>query len=537
MRPHGFRVLHYTADSRVERDGAGLIVGWQLTIASEEASDRMPLRDKKATGYRIEPSIEPDRIRAVNLMYELYATGMEFREISRTLWDQGFKHYDKPFGYHGVETILANSAYIGLPAWGKLGVGASRIVHGGAPTRIRRKPSDTLVIRKDEEHYIQPLRAVFSPLVAVDLWQRAHDRLQGRAHTNPDFGKRRTRSRTTHPLNGKLVCPDCEQPMVLGSSMPAVGGRGKKTRCFNCGTYRRTSRIQCHANSVGWDRLDSAVAVLLETVKDRIDRFVSDPLKALQEENWSKECELTRTLLSIGKALQSGNLEDLADYLAPPPSPDASILDIVFTTYNRVHARRTQELQQEKDAIEQELLRIGNLLLEGIPSQTVKRQLFDRMAVLEARKKTIEPQLAPFTAQAQTVIEELKGIRRTIESTETAAKARLLDSFVEKVIPHFDVQEVGPQKKRRTRLRSVGFIPRQTEEARSVLPEAMEIGARHTDRGSSPPPGRSAPGRLSSAAPARWSPGPAPGAGAAPPGCGGGTRGAHRGTAHHDGPG
>jgi hypothetical protein len=163
MKPHGYRILYYTPDSRVERNEAGLIVGRHLTVASEEAPDRMPLRDKKATGYRLEPSIEADRIRAVNLMYELYATGMEFREISRTLWGQGFKHYDKPIGYHGVETILANSAYIGLPAWGKLGVGAYRIVHGGAPTRIRRKPSDTLVVRKDEEHYIQPLRPVFSP--------------------------------------------------------------------------------------------------------------------------------------------------------------------------------------------------------------------------------------------------------------------------------------------------------------------------------------------------------------------------------------
>jgi hypothetical protein len=292
--------------------------------------------------------------------------------------------------------------------------------------------------------------------------------------------------------------------MVLGSSMPAVGGRDKKTRCFNCGTYRKTSRVKCHANSVGWDRLDRAIELLLETVKSRIDRFVSDPVKALQEENWSKECELTRLLSSIGEALASGNPEDLVDFMAPPPSADASILDIVFATYNQVHARRTKELHEERDALEQELLRIGTLLMEGVPSPTVKKQLFNRMAELEARKKTIEPQLVPFTAQAQAVMGELQGIRRTIESAETAARARLLDSFIEKVIPRFEVQEVGRKKQRRTTLRSVEFIPRQTEEARNVLPEAMEIGAARTDTGSWPRPGQSGRERWSSAGREQW---------------------------------
>ena len=151
MRPHAYRVLHYSRDSRVERDEAGLIVAQHLTVVKEEATERMPARDKKATGYRFEPSVEAERLRAVNLMFELYDAGMEFREISRSLWEQGYKHYDKPFGYHGVESILQNPVYVGLPAWGKIGVGAYRVLHGGQPARIRRKPSDTYVVRKGED--------------------------------------------------------------------------------------------------------------------------------------------------------------------------------------------------------------------------------------------------------------------------------------------------------------------------------------------------------------------------------------------------
>jgi hypothetical protein len=457
----------------------GIVIAHHVTIGKDEIVERMPLRDKKATGYRFEPSIQADRLRAVNLMFELYDAGLEFHEISRNLWHQGFKHYDKPFGYHGVETILDNPAYVGLPAWGKIGVGTYRILHDGGPAKIRRRASDTLTVHKDDSQYIQPLRPVFPPIVPVDLWQRVHDRLRDRAYTNPDYGKRRTRKKADHPLNGKLFCPDCDEPMVLGSSMPSIGGRGKKTRCFNCGTYRRFSRLRCHANTVGWDRLDAAIAELFKTVKGRIGRFVADRVKSLRDESWARNCDLTKLMCSICEGLKEGTQEELADCLKPP-DPNVPIFEIVVQTYNRVHARRTEELRQELDGIDAELARIGSLLLEGIPSQTVKKQLFDQMAKLEGRKKEIEPLLVPLTARAETLIEELDAVKRTIETSERAATAPLLDSFVEKVIPHFDVQTVGPSGKRRAGLRSVEFIPRKTAVARNVLPQAMEIGAVRT---------------------------------------------------------
>ena len=497
MKPHLYRVLYYTPDSRVDRDPAGVITAHHVAVSKEEISERMPPRDKKGTGYRFEPSIDADRLRAVNLLFELYDSGMGFREVSQSLWGQGLKHYDKPFGYHGVEAILSNPVYLGMPAWGKIGVGTYRVLHGGGPAKVRRRASDTIVIRKDESQHVQPLRPLFTPIVPADLWRRVHDRLKDRARTNPDFGKRRTRSTATHPLNGKLFCPDCDKPMVLGSSMPAAGGRGKKTRCFNCGTYRRFSRLKCHANTVGWDRLDGAIDELLETVKGRIDRFVADPLRSLQEESWAKECEFTRLLLSVQEALAAGTAEDLAELLEPPASPDVPIINIVFDVYNRAHANRTRAHRQELDEIDAELSRIGGLLLEGIPSPTVKKQLFGRMAELEKRKREIEPQLVPLTARAETLIQQMEAIGKTIETANVAARARLLDSFIERVVPRFDVEHVGPSHRRRAVLRSVEFIPRTTETARNILPQVMEIGATHTGTGSSRRRGRSGPGTWS----------------------------------------
>jgi len=485
VRPSKYRILHFTAESRVERDSQGLIIAHRLQVATVEAeSMRMPLRDKKATGYRFEPSVETDRLVAVQKMFELYDSGLNFTEISGRLWEQGYKHYDKEFLYHGVETILANPVYLGEPAWGKVGVGVYRILHGGAPTIIRRKASDTLVIRKREDQAIKPLHPLFAPIVHPDLWRRVHDRLAGRARTNPQFGKRRTRTRTTHPLNGILFCPDCDTPMVLGSSMPAAGQGGKKTRCFNCGTYRRCSRRECYANTVGWDRLDSAVEKLLETVKGRIGRLIANPQKTLGEELWAKECELTHVMESIARELLDAR-RNPGEHADTPSDPDKPIFEAVVDAYNRMHAGRTEGMREELAVIERELKRLGDLLMEGIPSQTVKKQLFARMAELEARKKVAEPELAPLTVRADVLLQQLASLQRTIEDTDRASTAKLLDLFIEKVIPRFEVESVGPKKLRRAILRAVEFIPKKSPEANQILPQPMEICAARTGRGSS----------------------------------------------------
>ena len=484
IRPHRYRVLYYTPESRVERDPAGIISLQSLSVTKVEEVERMPPRDKKATGYRFEPSIEETRVAAVLKMYELYDSGLGFTEISRYLCEQGYMHYDKEFLYHGVEVILSNPVYVGEPGWGKNGVGTYRILHDGGPARVKRKSTDPYVIRKGDDQSIKPLRPLFRPIVPVELWQRVHDKLAARARTNPQFGKRRTRRRATHPLNGKLICPDCDKPMVLGSSMPAVGQKGQKSRCFNCGTYRRYSRSQCHANTVGWDRLDAAVDVLLKSVKGRIDNLLTDPVKTLKEEGWAKECELTRLMSEIMEEVMKDPTDNSAD-VELQTDPSKPILEVIANAYNRRHSARTAPLRQELDAINQEFTRIGDVLIAGVPSQTVKKQLFERMQKLEAQKQVLELRLTPLTARSDTLLDQLNSISRAIEETNRGAVARLLDTFVARVIPRFDVEYVGPKNRRRAILRSLEFIPHNTEAAANVLPHAMEIGASHKGRGSS----------------------------------------------------
>lgn len=484
----------------------------------EEVSERMPPRDKKATGYRFEPSICEDRLRAVNLMYELYDSGMGFTDISEALWKQGYLHYDKPFGYHGVETILSNPVYIGEPAWGKLGVGAYYILHGGQPKKVRRRSSDTLVIRKGEDQHARPLKPIFDPIVPRDLWQRVHDRLAERVRVNPSFGKRRTKSRAKHPLNGKLVCPDCGEPMVFGSTM----SRGRSKRYYVCGTYRKTQRKKCHANSVPWSKIDKAVDTLLATVRDRLTALTAPERKVAEtvlKEQWAKETELGRLIYRIVNVAFHGTDAELLDdetgpndaifdfvkeRLAEGQRPTAGANDKVGTFdeekgewvnwdlptyltwasefYNQAFEAGVKDARAELDRIDAELQRIADAILGGIPSETVRRTLNARMAELELKKRELNPKLVPLTATAESLIDQLHAIRGTIEQSDSAAKAKLLDSFVDRVVPRFE-GEAGSGRERPV---TFEFVPKHA--ARNVLPEPMKICGTRTGKGSSPPP-------------------------------------------------
>lgn len=481
----------------------------------EELTKRFPARDKKATGYRFEPTIEKERLTAVNLLYELYESGMGYAEISKNMWQQGYKHYDKPFQDHALETILTNPAYVGLPAWGKMGVGTYRILMDRQPTRPKRKATEPLVIRKGKEQWIQPLQVLFDPIVPPDLWERVQERLGGRGHVNPSYGKRRTKSRVKHPLNGKLFCPDCEQEMVIGSSMPAKGKKGKKVQCFNCGTYRRYGRLKCFSNHVGWDRLDEGIQGLLHAVKDRIESITQPQSdnSTLEREEWLKKTELgsllndiigyafKRQTLSGGQVafIVPSGVDDDLDFSGDPL--DAGVyLEWAFRNYDRRFKEETQALKQEHEDIVAEINKIGDLL-EKVNSETLERRWLGKLQELEARKKEIEPRLIPLTAKARGVMEQLNAILQTIEQTDARGIGRLLDMFIEKVIPIFDVKQVGSKKKRVAVVTGFRFVPRTT--AKKVMPEPMEIALAPKDKDSSPRPEGSWLEKLSNSRPAR----------------------------------
>jgi hypothetical protein len=592
FKPAQYRVIYYTDDSRVVRDDAGFITDEErVKVLREETTPHMPPRDKKATGYRYEPSVETRRLFAVRQMFELYDEGMGFAAISTNLWKQGFGHYDKAFGYHGCESILSNSAYVGRPAWGKVGVGEYRLCLDKQPQQHRRKPTDTLVVKKGEEHWIYPTRPLFAPIVNPALFDRVKVKLTARPHVNESFGKRRTRDRGTHPLNGKLFCPDCNKPMVLGSFMPGKKSlerskKAKRFRCFHCGTWRKTNRAECNANTVRWDLLDAATDELLKVVSDRIEAVKTGKPNSTERNEWLFKTQLGMFLIWIqwanrGECGLQGPKPSDNDEQADAVAPDAIVVDDEddeddedmegrdafalldqmkerglldmnrperimmavashilsgdvdylnnvdissvfahdFAVYDELFERETAPLKAELATIEQELEDIALELPRQRRNPTIYDKISQQAGRLEARKAEIIPKLVPMTQKARAILDQLTAIKETVDGADKMKVAELLDSFIERVEPIFDVKQVGQSKKRRTQVTGFRFKPRET--ASKVLPDEMEIGFSRTGTGSSPQPSRSSPGTSSSAPPARWSRGPLRAAGGAIRGCGG----------------
>lgn len=531
FKPHQYRVIYYEDSSRVQRDENGFITQAKLKVEREVSTNNMPPRDKKTTGYRYEPSVETRRLDAVRQLFELYDGGLEFGAISETLWGQGLGHYGKPFGYHGVESILSNSAYVGRPAWGKLGVGEYRIAVDKMPKPVRRKKDDTLVVKKSEDQFIYPTKPVFPNVVPQDLFDRVKKKLAARPHVNDTFGKRRTRDKATHPLNGKVICPDCEAPMVLGSFMPGKKSRGKRFRCFHCGTWRKTIRTKCNANTVRWELLDQATDTLLKAVADRIGLVQTGKPSSLIGEEWLRKTDLGRTLLHILWTLNGEDPADLSKPLSdeekqePAPelpeldelfekakrgeikNPKEALIDVLghllgggegllddpdiatnfseqFEEYDRQFEAKTAALKSELAEINDELDAIAaELPLQRKKNPSMAERLDRRAAELGRRRAEIEPRLVPLTEKARATMAQLGNIRETIEAADKTKLAQLLDGFVERVYPVFEVQQVGKAKKRRAIVTGFRFVPRET--AMAVLPNVMEVGISRTGTGSS----------------------------------------------------
>ena len=364
----------------------------------------------------------------------------------------------------------------------------------GAPVRAKRRANDTLVIKKKETEYVFPLNPLYEPIVPQDLWERVQRKLKEREHVNPSFGKRRTKDRAKHPLNGRLFCPDCDAPMVLGSYMP---GRGKRHHCFHCGTWRKTIRTKCNANTVRWEYLDQATERLLETVKDRIDGLTTPKaLLTLQNEEWAKQTELGRLFVEIVHGavpaeLRTKDTEKFWRHLWKKFGNDdmSEVWELVCRKYRERWEADRGPMTVELEKVTAELNQIAEVLTQPLPSQTVRQRLYSKMADLERRKVALEPKVVPLTDTAEALMETLQAVRKTIEDADQQGRADLIAAFVSKVYPIFRVEIQGGKRKGMRRTKCIGFRFEPTEQGeRRVMPRSMEILFARTGTGSSTPP-------------------------------------------------
>ena len=167
-----------------------------------------------------------------------------------------------------------------------------------------------------------------------------------------------------------------------------------------------------------------------------------------------------------------------------PKNPEGmDLLSWAIEFYNHRFEEETASHKKEMASVNAELDRIAETLMAGVPSERVREALNRRMAVLDEQAKVLQPKLIPLTDTVNALTDQLRAIRKSIEVSDGNAKAKLLDSFIDHVMPHF----VGEPIPGHGRAIDFEFFPKNA--ANNVMPQPMKIDGSRTGRGSSRRPG------------------------------------------------
>jgi hypothetical protein len=424
-----------------------------------ETVNKMPPRDCKSTGYRLAPSADPERIENVKLVFELYDQGLTYREISNRLWTMGRKYFGKLFGDHAIDAILKNPAYIGQPAWGKIAVGQYRQVFDKIAQKPTAKKKDQpRSFDKGEEHYVFSTEAVFDPetFISSKLWERVQAKLRGKPKR--EYSSRR-RSKTIHPLNGLLVCPDCGRRMVVNNT---TDRKGQLIHYFICGGYSKSGKVVCRPNSVRFTKVDEAMRICWERVSDALGDIAK-----LKQQDLSLEQLLGSNLEDSGKIIASILFDELGLDLSQIPDDAYKVapkefqhaLALAFKAYRIKNKESTAHAAKRLKTIGTEINRIGDLL-EKTPSDTLRQRWFGKLQELEAEKAKIEASCVSLVDKLKALVAHSEALAKTLGDTKSLQSAAMWDTFLEKVIPVMEDLPFG-KKTQRTAI-AFKFVPKSS---------------------------------------------------------------------------
>lgn len=451
----------------------------------EETSGRMPPRDCKSTGYVLVPSIEQKRIDTVRLIYELYDTAMTLPKIRRYLWSRGYGHYGKPFQDNALITILQNPAYVGKPAWGKYAIGHYRQVFKKSPERPRqRKKGEAKQYYKSLEDCVFPHDPVFpaDTFVPFPLWERVQQKFAVKRQNKKD--RPRTRNRENHPLNGRVVCPDCGMPMVTGRA----GRRGKVVHYFICGNYAKTQHLACRANSVPWVALDAAAGEWLKRVKAKLGELANvkldrDSLRSLSthlDAAWRVLCKLfVRMMFEMGESrfelpfdprTASGE-EVRANWISALGG-----LQRVLSRYEKWYAKQDRHRDRRVAHLEEKIVKLGSLI-EETDSPVLRKKWLAEVDVLEKERASFIERGGSLLEQLATATETYGLLRERIAGAKGLQLAGLYDVLLKQVEPIMQAETMR-NGKQRTHVVGFRFVPNGLT-AEGL--EALEIPCSRTD--------------------------------------------------------
>jgi site-specific DNA recombinase len=234
------------------------------------------------TGKKLVPG-DPIKVRAVQLMFRMFAEGATLEAIGKALFDRGVPN-PKGGAFWNTTTIrvtLRNRKYVGDMTWNTGHEGKySELRNGQVTTNDMRKPGRAW--NPTADWIVRP--DVHEALVPREQYECVQARLDQNAKKAGPFGGRRSPAARKFLLTGLLVCSHCGWRMI-GTTWE------QEVRYYKCGRYHAEGRHSCQANCI-------REGGLLRCIVDKLTEVMLNPanLQKLRDElRWQCKAEAAKS--------------------------------------------------------------------------------------------------------------------------------------------------------------------------------------------------------------------------------------------------
>lgn len=285
--PYGYDKQHLTPDGQVLRtlrwlpDGSKREIGPDGRVIRTIAGD-VHVAKAKGDIVRLVPST-PERVRAVQRMFELCVQGYGYRSIAARLNEEGIPSM---FGSHwnmsNIAQMLRNPVYCGSLVYNKRTEGSLFGMSGSGTLRPKKGRRGSFKNAR-EDWVIVP--GVHEPLISQETFDAAQAAMAKRRFAG---GKARSMRRTL--VSTLLVCKRCGSSFTTVRDARRKPEYGPPYRHYTCAGYHRYGKAVCGLVRIPGPALDAfvlrAIGRVLQgdakTRKQAIEAFVRAMTKQVE---------------------------------------------------------------------------------------------------------------------------------------------------------------------------------------------------------------------------------------------------------------
>jgi site-specific DNA recombinase len=242
-------------------------------------------------GYDIDPVskkfvINPDEVKAINLIFDMYIRGNGYSEIIRALNSNGYKtKTGHSFGKNSIYEILRNEKYTGTYIFNK----AAKKINGKYNKHVKKNGDD--IIR---------VEGGIPAIIPFDIWNQVQKTMNSRIRPG-------RKSEEVYLLSGLLHCGICGSAMT--SDTRRMKDRDKSYYYYRC--YKNNGKNNCTLQAWSRDDLEKAVIEKFSNglfAGESLDKFADMIMRyyAEHESTINEDLEkVSRDLVAISKKVEN----------------------------------------------------------------------------------------------------------------------------------------------------------------------------------------------------------------------------------------